>query len=298
VEAEPDFEAVVDELYAAPPSSFTQLRTDAVKEARGRGDRELAKAIGALRKPTRSAWVINQLVRSSPASLDELASLGKALRSAEKNLKASDLRRLSAQRNEIVEAMGRSALEAAGLSEADADADMRREVQETLTASVADPSVLDVLRTGALVKPAVWSGFGVASPEDLAAVPVGSRRRAAPAPAAERAPAGRTPAGRPPAGYDEPDVAPPRESESASSAAERARERRAAAKRAEAEAVVAEAELALSEARANGVEADDRVEQARRDLDAARSAAAEAKDGVTTARRRLRMAEAALDALR
>jgi len=293
VEAEPDFEAVVDELYAAPPSSFTQLRTDAVKEARGRGDRELAKAIGALRKPTRSAWVLNQLVRSSPGSLDDLASLGKALRSAEKDLKSSDLRRLSAQRNEVVEAMGRSALEAAGLSDADADADMRREVQETLTASVADPSVLDVLRTGALVKPAVWSGFGVAAPEDLAAVPVGSRPRAAPAPAARRAPAGRAPAGD-----DEPDVAPPREADTATSAAERARERRAAAKRAEAEAVVAEAELALSEARARAVEADDRVEQARRDLDAARSAAVEAKDGVTTARRKLRIAEAALDALR
>jgi hypothetical protein len=292
VEAEPDFEAVVDELYAAPPSSFTQMRTDAVKEARGRGERELAKAIGALRRPTRSAWVLNQLVRSSAASLDELASLGSSLRSAEKDMKASDLRRLSAQRNELVEAMGRSALEAAGLSEADADADMRREVQETLTASLADPSVLDVLRTGALVKPAVWSGFGVASPEDLAAVPVGSGRRPAPARA------GRTPAGRAPAERDEPAAAQPRESDSASSAAERARERRAAAKRAEAEAVVAEAEVALSEARAHAVEADDRVEQARRDLDAARSAAAEAKDGVTTARRRLRMAEAALDALR
>ena len=293
MEAEPDFEAVVDELYAAPPSSFTSLRTDAVKEARGRGDRELAKAIGALRKPTRSAWVLNQLVRSSPASLDELASLGKALRSAEKDMRASDLRRLSAQRNELVEAMGRSALEAAGLSDADADADMRREVQETLTASLADPSVFDALRTGALVKPAVWSGFGVASPEDLAAVPVGSGRRSTPAQAA-----GRTPAGRTPAEPDEPTAAQPPESDSVSSAAERARERRAAAKRAEADAVVAEAEVRLSEARAHAVEADDRVEQARRDLDAARSAAAEAKDGVTTARRRLRLAEAALDALR
>jgi hypothetical protein len=164
-----DLQSVVEELYGAPPADFMRLRTEAAKLARTSGDKELAEAIGKLRKPSRSAWVLNQLVRTQPEAVDQLLSLGEQLREAEKNLQGTELRRLSLQRGEAVEALVHSALQAAGITAPDAD--LRREIEETLTAALAEPTVADSLRTGALVKPAAWSGFGVAPPEDLAAVP-------------------------------------------------------------------------------------------------------------------------------
>ena len=169
ISMESDLRDVVDELYGAAPADFMRLRTDAAKRARAAGDRELAEAIGKLRRPSRSAWVLNQLVREHREAVDQLLTLGEQLREAEKSLKGADLRRLSSQRGETVEALVQSALQSAGIEAPDAD--LRREIEETLTAALAEPAVAESLRTGALVKPAAWSGFGVAAPDDLSAVP-------------------------------------------------------------------------------------------------------------------------------
>ena len=54
------------ELYSADPDEFVERRKDLVARARAAGDTAAAKQIAGLRKPTRSAWIINQLVRSAP----------------------------------------------------------------------------------------------------------------------------------------------------------------------------------------------------------------------------------------
>ncbi len=51
------------ELYGSDPESFTERRTALAAQARTAGDRAAAKEIAGLRKPTRSAWMINQLAR-------------------------------------------------------------------------------------------------------------------------------------------------------------------------------------------------------------------------------------------
>ena len=51
------------ELYTADPDGFTALRTELAERARDAGEPAVAKKITALRKPTRSAWVVNRLVR-------------------------------------------------------------------------------------------------------------------------------------------------------------------------------------------------------------------------------------------
>ena len=51
------------ELYGSDPEEFTERRTALASQARAAGDRAAAKEIAGLRKPTRSAWMINQLVR-------------------------------------------------------------------------------------------------------------------------------------------------------------------------------------------------------------------------------------------
>jgi hypothetical protein len=172
---------VVEELYGVAPADFVAQRDAAVKAARADGDKALAKAIAGLRRPSRPAWVLNQLVRAEPGALDELAALGDELREAEREMRGPELRRLSTERNRLLDRLVGGALRAAGVGSGDAE--LQREVQETLTAALAEPAVLDGLRSGALVKPVAWSGFGVSVPDDLTAVPVppggGRERRSA-----------------------------------------------------------------------------------------------------------------------
>ena len=54
------------ELYQADPEEFMARRAELVAQAREAGEAAAAKQIGALRKPTRSAWVVNRLVRADP----------------------------------------------------------------------------------------------------------------------------------------------------------------------------------------------------------------------------------------
>ena len=51
------------ELYASDLETFTERRAVLAARARAAGERSVAKEIAGLRKPTRSAWVINRLVR-------------------------------------------------------------------------------------------------------------------------------------------------------------------------------------------------------------------------------------------
>ena len=57
--------AAIAELYGMAPEDFTGRRGELVAAARGVGDRAAAKSIGALRKPTRAAWVVNRTGRAS-----------------------------------------------------------------------------------------------------------------------------------------------------------------------------------------------------------------------------------------
>ena len=72
--AQPDLLAdAVAELYQADPDDFTQRRAELVAQAREAGQAAAAKQIAALRKPTRSAWVVNRLVRADPEVTSRLA---------------------------------------------------------------------------------------------------------------------------------------------------------------------------------------------------------------------------------
>src|SRR5262245_31498346 len=54
-----DFDRIADELYAGRPDAFAAARDAAIKQARADKDTTLAKELGALRRPTQSAWLIN-----------------------------------------------------------------------------------------------------------------------------------------------------------------------------------------------------------------------------------------------
>ncbi|HKT04786.1 MAG TPA: hypothetical protein VJT31_35175, partial [Rugosimonospora sp.] len=85
-------EQIGDRLYALPPEQFIPARNEAVATARKAGDRATAEAVGALRKPTVAAWLVNLLALRRPDLLDELFALGEGLRQAQHELRGEQLR--------------------------------------------------------------------------------------------------------------------------------------------------------------------------------------------------------------
>lgn len=253
--------AAAQELYGAVPDAFTERRAELAARARDAGDRAAAKAIGSLRRPTRAAWVVNQLARAAPGAPGRLAELAGALRAAQEAGHGPRLRELSAARGALVDVLTAQALAAAGLS--DPPASLRLEVSETLAAALADPEVAAAFAAGRLTRAARWSGFGVPPTAGGAAGKAAPRgREAEPPPEAVRAETVR---------------------------AETVRAERAARERVQRE----EAERALGAATAAATaagSAEERLEAEVRDLE---QRLARARAGLAAARMRARHAEAA-----
>ncbi|GAA2070456.1 hypothetical protein [Actinomadura alba] len=152
-----DLTAAADELYGVPPEEFVETRKRLAAEAKEAGDRELVKRIGALRRPTMSAWAINQLARSAPDELGWLSDVGADLRTewaAGRHVGGLDQRR-----GELIDLLTRTARTLAR----DAGRPLRegaiREVEETLNAATMDPAVADEVRSGRLTQPRSHVGF-------------------------------------------------------------------------------------------------------------------------------------------
>src|SRR6516164_7323209 len=85
-----DLASAAEELYALSPGDFTAARDERAAQARAAGDRDLAQAIGGLRRPVVSAWLVNQLAREAGDQVAELVALGESLRQAQQDLAGSE----------------------------------------------------------------------------------------------------------------------------------------------------------------------------------------------------------------
>jgi hypothetical protein len=151
---------IADALYALRPDAFAAAREDRVRQARTDGRPGLARELSRLRRPTQSAWLINLLWRDQREVMEQLFQLAGELSRAQAEASGADLHRLMAQRRELEAALLRRARalgEQAGVS---VSASMEREAQETLAAALARPEVAEEVRSGRLVKPATYAGFG------------------------------------------------------------------------------------------------------------------------------------------
>ena len=301
--------AAANELYSADPAEFTDRRKALGDAARGAGDTAAAKRIAALRKPTRAAWVVNQLARADPGAPDRLAGLAAALREAEQAKDGPRLRELSAVRGPLVDSLTAQALAAAGV--ADPPSGLREEVTETLTSAIADPEVAAEFAAGTLTRAAQWAGFGLASfgetpfgtalgdapatdegaptRRHLRAVP--SPEVSAPAPAPARAGSRRAVPGRV-SEEEQARRARAEEQRLAEEAAQRAAQRRQAFEDAERTVASTAAAAAESGAAEDQLEAEvrdleQRLTQAREDLAAARMRARRAESAERRARQAL-----------
>ena len=289
-------QAAADQLYAADPAEFTDRRADLVAQARADGDKATARAIGALRRPTRAAWVVNQLARADPDAIDRLSGLGDELRAAEQALDGGQLRELSQTRRELLAELTRQALDDAGV--ADPPDALVQEVTGTLGAAVADPQVAAQVARAQLAKAVQPAGFGFT----LAAGEADEDDRARPAPAPRRPARPVLPKGT------SPQRAAQERAEQKRAAREQADRERAERARAEAERqrraigqaeqARAEADRAVEAAHATEADRENTVRRLEVQLEDAQDALADAKRRSREARTAQRQASKNLDRLR
>jgi len=164
-------------LYDADPDEFMPRRQELAEAAKEAGDKDAAKQITGLRKPTRSAWVVNRLVRADPEVTIRLAALHTELRAGATD--AARIRELTTARARLVDELTRQAFTLAG--QPAPPAGQREEVSATIDAAIADPAVAG--RLGHLVRAERWAGFGLDpdAPPAPPPAPVKSTKKPAPA---------------------------------------------------------------------------------------------------------------------
>jgi hypothetical protein len=180
-----DLDEVADELYGLVPAEFTSTRDARAAEARQSGDRGLAAAIKALKRPTSSAWLANALVRAQREQVEELLDLGSAMREAQEQFAGDVLRQLSQRRRQIVASLGQAARGLAREVGQPVSEQAERELETTLETALADPVAGDAVRSGRLTTALTASGLesldlggAMAPPPDTAPARPPSRRRA------------------------------------------------------------------------------------------------------------------------
>jgi hypothetical protein len=270
------------ELYGSDPEGFTERRAALAAQARAAGDRPAAKEIAGLRKPTRPAWMINQLVRADPGLAGRLVQLGDELRAAAAALDGAKIRELSQERRRLVDSLIRQALQHAG--EEAPSAALREDLTATFGAAVADPQVAQELAAGTLLRPVHRADFSPGLPGLTLVPPPAKASTAQPAKAADRPRAAK-------------EAKAARDAKAAEEARAAARARAAEERRraiADAEQVAAEASRAADQAAQDERDEQDQVwgledqlDEARRRLSATRRRVRETQNAQQKARRAL-----------
>jgi hypothetical protein len=141
---------VAAELYGGSREDFLATRKERAGEARAAGDRELARRINALRKPTVAAWLVNQLVRRAPGEIDELAGLADELGSAQRKGFGDQLRSAGQRRRELLHRLDVAVRDLAGELGVPLGADAAGQVATTFRTALVDPSALHEVLSGQL----------------------------------------------------------------------------------------------------------------------------------------------------
>lgn len=277
----------VDDLYMLPGSEFTAARDRLAAKLLAAKERDRARAVKALRRPTVDAWVVNQLAHRNGAALRRLLDAGEGLRRAQRRVvqggSADDLRAATKRRQDVLREL--RALAADLLRDAGSSTHLD-DVLATLEAASVDPAAAKTVTAGRLSR-------GIPRPSGFGDFP------------AQLSLVSTRPASRPAR-----EASAPRKTEAARDA-RRTRELAAEAKRLEQEATRSEKAAAqvarrtaplerarreeerrVRELRAELEKAEGRLRDASADLDRARLEAARAAEQATKLRRSAEAARA------
>jgi hypothetical protein len=154
-----ELDEIVRELYVLPPTDFVTARNELVRQARAAGSKEVAQRLQQLRRPTRSAWLVNLLARDQ-AAMQRLSALGRELRDAQTGLARTELRNLAEQRRQLIADLLDRARAYASEVGMQLTPTVLSEVEATLQAALVDLAGALTIRNGRLVRPLSHSGFG------------------------------------------------------------------------------------------------------------------------------------------
>jgi hypothetical protein len=154
-----ELDEIVRELYVLPPDDFVAARNELVRQARAAGSRDVAEQLQQLRRPTRSAWLVNLLARD-PEGMQRLSALGRQLRDAQTGLSRTELRQLAEQRRQLITDLLQRARAYAAEADFRLTPTVLSEVEATLQAALVDLAGAMTIRNGRLVRPLSHIGFG------------------------------------------------------------------------------------------------------------------------------------------
>lgn len=139
-----DFESAADEVFAAPRSEFVATRDRLAREAREQGDADTARRLGALRKPTVAAWLVNLLARERPEALQRFLALGDSLRAG------SQLHEFAARRRDLQQELLNEVDSLAREHQQTVGSGTFQQITNTLNRALADAEAAGSVRAGRL----------------------------------------------------------------------------------------------------------------------------------------------------
>ncbi|WP_201931175.1 hypothetical protein [Nocardioides donggukensis] len=159
-----------DGLYGLDLPAFTPARDELAKSLRAE-DRPLSDAVKRLRKPSLAAWAVNLLVRREAEQVEQVLTVGAALREAQTNLDGDELRALTRQRRQLTAAVTTRARSLASEQGQRITPAVAEQVEGTLTAAMVDADAAAAVRTGLLVSALAATGVGELDVASALAVP-------------------------------------------------------------------------------------------------------------------------------
>jgi DNA repair exonuclease SbcCD ATPase subunit len=155
----------IDHLFGLPLNEFTSARNELAQRLKREGDNGAADEIRALRKPSVSAWTINQLSRLEPDAVRDLLNAGDAVRKEQKRLlreagKPDSLRDALAKERKAINSLterARSILQQAGRPITEATL---QRIAGTLQVAAVENDGRELLKTGRLTGDLEPTGFG------------------------------------------------------------------------------------------------------------------------------------------
>jgi len=282
-----ELETAVVAVYRGPLEEFISRRDALAKELRAAKRREDADRVKALRKPSRTAWVLDNIVHEDPSVLDQLTA---AIRAAQTVHSGADLRaaldNVRTAIRDVAAAGARVAIRAGQPIDSSA-------LVTAVHAVIGETSAFNDLRAGRLVEVPAGGGLDILSaitisvPSPPSVAP--SQPIAAPIPAPPNA-AASAESTREAAQKAERAIAAARadlQRAEASLATAREQSDRAAQSVRETQATLDAAEQALSHAQSEAQARRIDVDRARRDAETAATQVREAERAVAAARARV-----------
>jgi hypothetical protein len=160
-------EEELDRLFHGALEEFTAQRNELAKSLRSDGEAAAADWVKGLKKPTRAAWLVNQLSVRKAKEIARLLEVGGELRAAQEEMLAGSadrdkLRAAASGEREAIDSLVKTA-EAIG-REHGVGAQVLDRVGETLQAASSDPEVAEAIEKGRLEREQRAAGVGLVGP--------------------------------------------------------------------------------------------------------------------------------------